>query len=169
MRIFLIGFMGCGKTFVGKALSKSLGINHIDLDQKVEEQEGMTISELFDLKGEGYFRRIEYNLLKNLIIDHEHLILSLGGGAPCAHGIMQLLRFSGTPVYLKLTNGQLFDRLKNESENRPLIKGKSDSDLKLYIDATLKDRAPTYELAKITVDGGQDIDSIVSLIKRQLQ
>lgn len=169
MRIYLIGFMGSGKTSVGKQLSKSLNMKQIDLDSYIEEKEEMSINEIFELKGEAFFRQVEYKALKTLIIDHENIIISLGGGAACYLDVMTILRGSGVSVYLKLTADQLVERLKHETEQRPLLKSLSNQSLEGYVTETLKERSRHYELAEVIVDASRPISQICDDIIHHLK
>ncbi|WP_340203377.1 shikimate kinase [Ascidiimonas sp. W6] len=120
--IILIGYMGSGKSTIGRVLSKSLQKKYYDLDHFIEKKENSSISKIFQSKGEIYFRRRERELLQELLIENEDIILSLGGGTPCFGDTMEIIK-NATPnvFYLKLSVQALTERLKHEKGTRPLI------------------------------------------------
>lgn len=145
MKYFLIGYMGSGKSTLGKLLAQDLGVTFYDLDFYIEAQEGMSIPEIFQSKGEIYFRRIEHQALAALVAKKESMVLSLGGGTPCYAGNMQLLVGNGIGVYLNYPLEVLVNRLWKAKENRPLIAHLQDIDLlEDFIRKHLFERAPYY-------------------------
>ncbi|MBI35765.1 MAG: shikimate kinase [Flavobacteriales bacterium] len=145
-KIFLIGFMGCGKSTLGKKLAKQLGWNFIDLDAFIEKKEGKSISVIFKDHGEDYFRNLETKTL-NQLSERSFYIVSCGGGTPCFNNNIEIINQLGMSVYIKLSTDTLYERLKSEKMNRPLIANLTDSKMKLFIDKTLKQRAVFYEKA----------------------
>lgn len=147
MNIILIGFMGAGKTTVGAVLAKKLNQPLFDTDQLIEKQEGMSVSRIFELYGEGEFRRLETEMLKkNLSGDW---VLSVGGGLPLKEENRQLLKRAGTVVYLRVQPETVLKRLKGD-RSRPLLQG---GDAREKIEFLLKQRSPVYEEgADIVVD-----------------
>lgn len=123
MKIILSGYMGSGKTEVGRALSEKNGLPFLDLDEQISAREGKSISEIFETKGEIYFRKREAEVLKDLLQSQEDFILALGGGTPCYGNNMALLKDKEevTVVYLKTSLQELLKRLSGEREQRPLI------------------------------------------------
>ena len=121
--IFLIGYMGAGKSVIGKSLSKNNGFNFYDLDKYIEEKEGKKISEIFSDNNEIYFRKIENNYLKEISQIKENKIISTGGGTPCFQNNFEIIDDlpNSISVYLKATADTLTDRLKDSIEKRPLI------------------------------------------------
>src|SRR5664279_2309648 len=119
--IYIIGFMGSGKTTIGKKLASVLGWSFIDLDKEIEKHEGKTISVIFSEKGEDYFREVESHLIRNLKSGTD-TIISTGGGTPCYSNNMDIMLKSGLTIYLKLTPSQLRNRLSESKGDRPLIK-----------------------------------------------
>ena len=121
--IFLIGYMGAGKTITGKALSKSIGFKFYDLDKYIEMMEGKTVSEIFNKKKEIYFRKIENKYLNDLCLKKEKKIISTGGGTPCFVDNLEIINNSHTSpsIYLKENNDTLVDRLINSIAPRPII------------------------------------------------
>jgi len=136
-RIFLLGFMGSGKSTLGKKLAAKLKRDFVDLDELIEEKEKCSIQKLFDTKGEDYFRTIEHEYLKRLINVTTNQVISLGGGTPCFYGNMELMNESGVSIYIKYNAGILTNRLINAKIERPLIKGKTREELSQYINDTL--------------------------------
>ena len=150
-RIILIGYMGSGKTTVGKALSKATGLMFYDLDWYIESRMHTTVSKLFSERGEEAFRKIEYNMLHE-VAEFEDVIISCGGGTPCFFDNMDYLNQQGDVVYLKATPEVLYKHLLMAKVERPLLKGKSPEELIAYITAHLKERTPFYEKARHTLD-----------------
>ena len=134
-RIILIGYMGAGKTTVGKALARELGLPFYDLDWYIEERFRRTIPQIFAEKGEDGFRRIEQNVLHE-VAEFEDIILSSGGGTPCFFDNMEYMNGQAMTVYLKATPEILFQHLKMGKTERPLLKGKTDEELMDFIKKT---------------------------------
>ena len=143
--------MGAGKTTVGKALSKELGIIFYDLDWYIESRMRKSVSQIFAERGEEGFRKIEYNMLHE-VAEFENVIISCGGGTPCFFDNMDYLNQQGQVVYLKADPEVLYKHLLMAKVERPLLKGKSPEELIGYITEHLKERAPFYEKAKYTLD-----------------
>ena len=150
-RSILIGYMGSGKTTVGKALSKDTGMMFYDLDWYIESRMRKTVSQIFAERGEEGFRQIEYNMLHE-VAEFENVIISCGGGTPCFFDNMDYLNQQGDVVYLKATPETLYKHLLMAKVERPLLKDKSPEELIAYITDHLKERAPFYEKARHTVD-----------------
>ena len=146
-RIILVGYMGSGKTTVGKALSKETGTMFYDLDWYIESRMRKSVSQIFAERGEEGFRKIEYNMLHE-VAEFEDVIISCGGGTPCFFDNMDYLNQQGDVVYLKATPETLYKHLLMAKIERPLLKGKSSEELIAYITEHLKERAPFYEKAR---------------------
>ena len=171
-RIILVGYMGSGKTTVGKALSKEMGMMFYDLDWYIESRMRKTVSELFAERGEEAFRKIEYNMLHE-VAEFEDVIIICGGGTPCFFDNMDYLNQQGDVVYLKATPETLYKHLLMAKVERPLLKGKSPEELIAYITEHLKEREPFYQKARHTVDvtlldNYDKINITVEKIKEQL-
>ena len=151
-KIYLIGFMGSGKTTMGRKLAASLGWSCIDLDRLIEEEAGMNIPDIFSFKGEDYFRTIETKLLRSLENISE-TVVSTGGGTPCYHDNMNFMLRTGLTIYLKLTPAQLKSRLKKSSDKRPLLRNVTEENLENYINLKLAEREVWYNKSEIIVDG----------------
>jgi len=150
-RIILIGYMGAGKTTLGKALSKEMGIIFYDLDWYIENRMHKTIAQIFAERGEEGFRKIEYNLLHE-VAEFEDVIISCGGGTPCFFDNIDYLNRQGQVVYLKASPEVLYDHLLMGKAERPLIKGKSPEELIAFIREQLQKREPFYSKARYTLD-----------------
>jgi shikimate kinase len=160
-KIILLGYMGAGKTLLGKVLSDSLNIRLINSDSEIELNTGMSIGQIFEQYGEDYFRNLEQEYLKFLDV-HEPFVLATGGGTPCYNDQMTVLNTLGTTVYLHCSNETLFSRLKNEREHRPLIAGLSDDELREAIQYRMIQREGIYQKAQITLpENEQDIESLI--------
>jgi len=150
-RIILVGYMGSGKTTVGKALSKVTGMMFYDLDWYIESRMHITVSRLFSERGEEAFRKIEYNMLHE-VAEFEDVIISCGGGTPCFFDNMDYLNQQGDVVYLKANPETLYKHLLMAKVERPLLKGKSPEELITYITEHLQTRTPFYEKARYVLD-----------------
>ena len=150
-RVILIGYMGAGKTTVGKALAKELGLPFCDLDWYIETRMHKKVKQIFDESGEEGFRRIERNMLHE-VAEFENVVLSCGGGTPCFYDNMQYMNGQGTVVYLKCSPEVLFRHLKMGKGVRPLLLGKNDEELMAFITEQLKRREEYYMQANSIVD-----------------
>ncbi|ROR27142.1 shikimate kinase [Mobilisporobacter senegalensis] len=163
--IILIGFMGSGKTSVGKLLAKSLSFQFIDTDEEIEEKNKMKISKIFDVYGEEYFRDLETNYIKNLIHHIQSSVISTGGGLPVREGNSEILRELGVVVYLKARKETIINRVK-EDDTRPLLQT---DDLEGRVNSLLTLREPSYrETAHIEIETDDlSISEIISEIMGQ--
>lgn len=150
-RIILIGYMGSGKTTVGKALSKETGMMFYDLDWYIESRMRKSVSAIFAEKGEEAFRQMEYNMLHE-VAEFEDVIISCGGGTPCFFDNIDYLNRQGEVVYLKATPEVLYRHLLMAKVERPLLKDKTPEELIAYITQHLKEREPYYSKARHTLD-----------------
>ena len=150
-RIIFIGYMGSGKTTVGKALSKALNIPFYDLDWYIETRRRKKISEIFAERGEEGFRQIERNMLHE-VAEFEDVVISCGGGTPCFFDNIDYLNRQGDVVWLKATPEVLYQHLLMSKGDRPLLKGKSPEELITFIREQLSVREPFYQKAKYTLD-----------------
>lgn len=154
IRIFLTGYMGAGKTTLGKALARDLGLTFIDLDWYIEERFHQTISQLFAERGEEGFRRLEQRMLHEAG-EFEDVIISTGGGTPCFFDNMDYMNSLGQTVFLDVDTDVLFRRLRVATRQRPILRGKTDEELRRFIDSALASRLPHYRKARYTFDGSQ--------------
>lgn len=149
--VYIIGFMGCGKTTIGKLLARKLQYQFVDLDKRIEMMEGKSISELFKQYGEDGFRLLEKKHLE-LTTSLQKTVISCGGGTPCFFYNMKTINEHGFSVYLEMNGTSLFSRLRNSKAERPLINGKTDAELKSFIADKLIERLPYYKQAHVTVN-----------------
>ena len=164
-KIILLGYMGSGKTETGKALSRVLHYKFVDLDRYIEKKTKRNISEIFEQKGEAYFRKKEKKYLKKILKKDKNLIIALGGGTPEIEGIMELINAKGLSIYLKADKKTLASRLKPERVERPLLSNLPDDFLESFIENHLDSRKKYYEKAKITIDVAQlSIQDVVQKI-----
>jgi shikimate kinase len=150
--IFLIGFMGCGKTTLGRKLAARLNYTFIDLDHLLEEQAGMSVAEYFASFGETAFRLAEAEVLKNTAYP-ENVVVSTGGGLPCFFDNMQWIKAKGTVIYIKLSPKTLANRLEHGKEERPLLRDKQGDELVNFISTKLAEREAFYMQAQVIADG----------------
>lgn len=152
MKIFLIGFMGCGKSKLGKGLSIKINKPFIDLDDMIEAKYQMSIPQLFATYGENGFREREKEVLQKSAIAKD-AIVATGGGAPCFYDNMEWMNKNGLTVFIDSPVKVLADRLINARVERPLVKGKSHKELMEFIDLKLIERRPFYEQAHVILKG----------------
>ena len=150
-RIFIIGYMGAGKTTVGKALAKELNIEFYDLAWYIEARMRKTVKQIFDEQGEEGFRRIEKNMLHE-VGEFENVIVSCGGGTPCFFDNMEFMNQQGETVYLKATPEVLYGHLKMGKTVRPLLLNKTQEEVQVFIKEQLQKRESFYKKAKHTLD-----------------
>ncbi|NOR28162.1 MAG: shikimate kinase [Lutibacter sp.] len=151
MKIVLLGYMASGKSAIGVVLANKLGIQFTDLDCFIEEKEQLTIAEIFKLKGEIYFRKIEGEYLHELLKLEDDCIISLGGGTPCYGNNIKLIEKNSKSFYLNASIVTIYNRLKNETSQRPLVAAIGKENLKEYIAKHLFERNPFYEKANHTI------------------
>lgn len=167
--VFLIGFMGSGKTHWGHILAERLGVPFLDLDAFIEENEGNTISEIFAASGENGFRILEReNLLRLAALPPA--VIATGGGTPCFFNNMRWMKQHGTTIYLKTSPDTLFGRLKNERMQRPLLKNLSEAELRDFIRERLEERGSYYRRADFVWENPGDerlaLEKIVRLLDK---
>lgn len=154
VRIFLTGYMGAGKTTLGKAFARELGLSFIDLDWYIESRFYKTIPQLFAERGEDGFRRVEQNMLHE-VGEFENVVISTGGGTPCFFDNMDYMNLQGQTVFLDVDVETLFRRLRVATQQRPILRGKSEEELRVFIEKALADRSPYYTKARYRFDGNQ--------------
>jgi len=151
-RIFLIGFMGSGKSTLGKKLANQLDYRFEDMDDLIVRTSGMTIPGIFSEHGEELFRKWEKDILQE-VIKKESLVIATGGGAPCHHDNLDVMNAHGLTVYLQLPPEAIRDRLLNSRTERPLVKGKSGEELLQFIKELLEKREKFYLASRLVVNG----------------
>lgn len=150
-RIILIGYMGSGKTTVGKVLSRELNLPFYDLDWYIENRMHKSIHQIFEEKGEEGFRKIERNLLHE-VAEFENVIISCGGGTPCFFDNIGYINQQGESVYLKCRADVLSAHLRMGKAIRPLLLNKTNEEVELFISEQLAQRESFYSQAKHTID-----------------
>ena len=151
MKIFLIGFMGSGKTYWGKKWASLSGLEFFDIDEIVEQEQQKTIAEIFAEDGEQHFRNLETYALKKFP-GNENAIIACGGGTPCFNDNLSWMNENGTSVYLQSSPENILKRLVSEKQKRPLIKHLQQDELLFYIREKIKEREAFYKQAKIIVN-----------------
>ena len=150
-RIILIGYMGAGKTTIGRALAKELDVPFYDLDWYIESRRHKTVAQIFAEEGEEAFRRIEHNMLHE-VAEFEDVVISCGGGTPCFFDNMEYMNAQGQVVYLKAEPQVLIDHLRMGRTERPLLKGKSPEELEGFIKEQVRARESYYNQARYIFD-----------------
>lgn len=151
MKIVLLGYMASGKSAVGKILAKKMDVQFIDLDDFIERKEQLTITDIFKTKGEIYFRKVEGIYLKELLNLSKKCIISVGGGTPCYGNNLELIKEKAISFYLKASINTIFERLKHETSQRPLVATIGIDNLQEYIGKHLFERNSFYDQANFTV------------------
>lgn len=168
--IFLTGYMASGKTTLGKALARALGRTFIDLDFYIEQRFRKPIGAMFAEEGEESFRRREAAMLRECG-EFEDVVIACGGGTPCFHENMDYMLATGTPVFLHTSVRRIVQRLEINSSRRPLMAGKSGTELREAVERGLAERGPVYERAPVHFSGDELEDirqietSVAALIK----
>ena len=167
---FLIGYMGSGKTTLGRAVAARTGIRFIDLDDYIEEREGCSIREIFASRGEDAFRAIERDALQKVSRMADTLV-ACGGGTPCFGDNMDLLNRCGLTVYLDAPHESLLSRLKEGRAKRPLIAGLSDEELDEFIVRQMEWRRPHYSRAALRFDSSrlESVEEVAESVEKFLK
>lgn len=167
MNIYICGYMGVGKTTIGKDLSKRLEMEFVDLDEEIEKEVGLKVWEIFETKGEDYFREQESKILKRVIKEKNKNIISLGGGTVCEINNLNSILAKGILVYLKADEEFLAERLKMDSEKRPLLKSIEPGSFLQYVQSTLPRREQFYSLSQVEtlVNAGFSPEKLLNRLK----
>lgn len=167
--IFLVGYMGCGKTTMGRSLSKFLKLDFIDLDLFIEARFRRSVKEIFAEKGEDGFRRIEYNVLRE-VGEFENVIVACGGGTPCHFDNMEYMNSRGYTVFLNASHEALLRRLSipTAKAKRPIIADKTNEELSQFITEAMKLRATFYSKASLHFDSSylEDVTQVAESTKK---
>lgn len=172
-RIILIGYMGAGKTTIGRALAKELGISFYDLDWYIESRRHKKVAQLFEEVGEEGFRLIEHNMLHE-VAEFEDVVVSCGGGTPCFYDNIDYMNQQGQVVYLRCEPEVLHGHLLMSKNERPLLKGKTSDELIDFITRQLAVREPFYTKARYQLDislmdNSEKIKDTVEQLRQLLQ
>lgn len=170
MTISLLGYMGSGKSHVSKNLSKKLNFPLIDLDQKISEEHQLSIPEIFQNKGEIFFRKEEKRILESILNERSNIILSLGGGTPVYYNNMDLINQFSKSIFLRASVKTLTERIMLQKNSRPLIARLEDNDIPEFIAKHLFERNPFYGKSHFTIDtdsktASEISDEIIRLLK----
>lgn len=147
--IFIIGFMGVGKSTIGKKLALQMNVNFFDVDNEIELSEKTTITEIFKKRGEEYFRKIESKIIKRI---EPNSIVACGGGLPCYNNNLKYINDNGVSIYLFADENNILKRIKKNITNRPLINDMKKKDLKSYIKLKVRERSEIYKKANFTIN-----------------
>lgn len=151
-KVYLIGYMGSGKTSVGAPLAKRLDRSFFDLDQLIEEKSGKSVSRIFEEEGEAAFRGMERQLLRQFSEENDRFVLSVGGGTPCYYDNMSFMNVQGVTIYLKMDAASLAFRLVHSKNERPLLRSIGNQDLECFIRQHLNEREDMYNEAALVVN-----------------
>ena len=171
MKLFLIGYMGCGKSSLGRKIAKAAGVEFYDMDSMIEQREGATISDIFHFAGEQYFREKERALIEEFGSMDGSMVISTGGGAPAWQNNMELMNSLGATIYLRRTAQQIASRLSPHGrQKRPKLRGLNDEELVAFMTTNMAEREPFYSKAKYCVDCAERsdaelIDYILQIVK----
>lgn len=171
MKIFLVGMPGSGKSTVGKLLADSLDMPFIDLDKVIEQEEGTTIREIFNVKGESYFRDQERNTLHKVVSSNDRFVLATGGGVPCFFDNMDFMKRQGKVIFMDIPVAALAKRLQNEGlAIRPLLKDFSTLDrLEEHLFNTFSKRRTFYIQADFQIEADTPAATLVEKIRESIQ
>lgn len=165
-KIFLIGFMGSGKSTFGKKLAKELSLNFIDLDKIIEQRAKCSVNDIFKYLGEDTFRKMESEALKSFELETE-FVMATGGGTPCYFDNMEYINKQGTSIYIELDTRSIYNRLSNAKNIRPTIKGKKEEELMYFIEENLNTRRTIYEQAQLKINGlSLEVKKVIELLNR---
>lgn len=169
MIISLTGYMGSGKSHISKILSDKLNFKLIDLDKEISKKNKLTIPEIFDKKGEIYFRKLERETLEEILASEENVVLSLGGGTPVYYNNMEIINHNSKSFFLRASVGTLTERLLKQKDKRPLIANIDDKNLAEFIAKHLFERNPFYSKAQYQINTDRRIpEDIVNEIAEKL-
>lgn len=169
MKLFLIGYMGCGKSSLGRKVARRLGVRFVDTDAVIEEREGASISDIFQYEGEEYFRRLERSVIDEVADDTDDVVVSTGGGLPVWKDNMETMNSVGTTVYIRRSAEQIASRLSPYGrQKRPKLRGLSDEEIVDFMTRNMAEREPYYARALHVLDtdgvsDGELADRIVEL------
>ena len=172
-KIFLVGYMGCGKSTLAKRLAQRLGWCRVDTDARIEEIEGASVNDIFRYEGEEHFRRMEREVVEQLIAREESVVVSTGGGLPTWGDNMERMNEAGLTVYIRRSAEKIASRLSPYGrQKRPKLRGLSDEELVAFMTQNMSERAPWYEQARLILDADEASDeelvrTILNALQRQ--
>ncbi len=172
MKLFLVGYMGCGKSSLGRKIAKRANVKFADMDSMIEEREGASVSDIFYYQGEEYFRSKEREIIEEFASLQEDVVISTGGGVPTWKDNMSRMNEVGECVYLRRTAEQIASRLSPHGrQKRPKLRGLNDEELVAFMTANMAEREPYYSQAKYSVDctsmsDEELIEHVLRLVRR---
>ena len=167
LKIFLIGFMGSGKSHWGRIWAGKNLLTFYDLDEQIEKTVGDSIATIFEKKGEENFREMERYVLRKFDVKN-NFVMACGGGTPCFFEHIQWMNEQGITIYLQASPAEILEKIMNETEERPLLKKLNSSELLFFIEQKLKERTPFYQQAKHILDtNALTITSLSEILKNQ--
>jgi shikimate kinase len=165
LKIFLIGFMGSGKSTIGKKLAKAMQLPFIDLDKEIERKAKCSVSDIFKYLGEKSFRKMESEVLKSFE-NETSFVMATGGGTPCYFDNLEYIHSQGKSIYIELDTKSIYNRLSKTKNIRPTIKDKKEAELMEFIEQTFVNRKHVYEQASYKVNGlTVDLKKVMELFK----
>ena len=169
--LFLVGYMGCGKSTIGRKLARTLHLEFVDTDHRIEEREGATVIDIFHYEGEERFRTIEREVLEEVIASNEAAVVSTGGGLPAWGDNMARIGELGVSVYLRRSPKNIISRLSPYGrQKRPKFRGLNDKELLAFMTTHMAEREPVYSRADIVIDCDTMSDNdIIELINREIR
>ena len=171
MKLFLVGYMGCGKSTLGRKIAKATGYTFVDMDSTIESREGASVADIFHYEGEEYFRKAERALLEELAQKEEDMIVSTGGGTPVWRDNVEFMNVAGHTVYLRRTAEQIASRLSPHGrQKRPKLRGLTDEELVAFMTKNMAEREPYYAKASVVIDCEKCSDAeIIEMILQQIK
>lgn len=167
-KFFLLGYMGSGKSTIGKQLAARLKYDFIDLDALIEADYHQSVNEIFASKGEAEFRGMEHNTLKR-VLEKSNVVVACGGGTPCYYDNMELMNRNGITIYIKMSTDTLISRLLQAKTSRPLLANKTEDELRTYVAAQIERREDIYHQAHYVVKGKDlNIAELAKFLKEQV-
>ncbi len=166
MVVYLVGYMGCGKTSMAKRLARCLGAKFVDTDSMVEQVEGASVVDIFHYEGEEYFRGLERKMLERSASSDGDVVVSTGGGLPTWSDNMEFMNRTGRTIYLRRTAEQIASRLSPYGrQKRPKLRGLNDEELVCFMRDNMAEREPFYAQSQFVVDGdGRSDDELLRVI-----
>lgn len=171
MKLFLVGYMGCGKSSLGRKIAKRAEMRFVDMDSVIEEREGASVSDIFRYEGEEYFRGKERELIEEVALSVDDVVISTGGGVPTWQDNMSRMNEIGVVVYLRRTAERIASRLSPHGrQKRPKLRGLNDEELVRFMRENMAEREPFYSQARCCIDcdnlsDEELIEKIVSILK----
>lgn len=164
--VFLVGYMGSGKSTTGQLLAEQLNWPFFDLDQEIEDKTGRSIPDIFKEEGEEVFRTIEHDSLWELVAMYSKGIVATGGGTPCFQDNLEVMKKNGKVIFIDVPETLLFDRLRTQIFTRPVLASMNEDQLMEFIAQHLRDRRPFYQQADYIVRGDQPDENLIAELKQ---